>query len=154
MNTSFNAFINNRRKELNMSIDELVEKSGVPKGTLSKITAGINTNPTLSTVEAICDALNCSLNDAVGYVEKNQITFDEMSYIKKYRTLDEHGKEVVTSVLDIEYKRCEAMQSKPKTFKVMTAARSADGRTEIRDIEMTAEEVKKLDNIPETDEQF
>ena len=65
-----------------MSIDELVTKSGIPKGTLSKITAGISTNPTLSTVEAICLALECSLNEAVGYVERNQITSQEKMYIK------------------------------------------------------------------------
>lgn len=105
---SFNEFINNRRKELNMSIDELVAKSGVPKGTLSKITAGISSNPTLSTVEALCSALNCSLNDAVGYVENNGITPKELIHIKKYRALDGYGKEAVDSVLNVEYNRCTA----------------------------------------------
>lgn len=62
---TFNEFINYRRKELDMSVDELVKRSGIPKGTLSKITAGINTNPTLSTIQALCSALNCSLDDAV-----------------------------------------------------------------------------------------
>ena len=103
---NFNEFVNKRRKELNMSIDELVTKSGIPKGTLSKITAGISTNPTLSTVEAICLALECSLNEAVGYVERNQITSQEKMYIKKYRTLDEYGKQAVNSILDVEYERC------------------------------------------------
>lgn len=136
-----------------MSIDELVEKSGIPKGTLSKITAGISTNPTLSTVEALCNALKCSLNDAVGYVEDNQITSDELSHIKKYRTLDEYGKEAVDNVLDVEHRRCTA-ESKPETIKVLTAARSVDGQTPIRYEEMTREEYEKLINAPETDEDF
>ena len=68
---SLNEFINKRRKELNMSIDDLVAESGIPKGTLSKITAGINTNPTLSTVETLCKALKCSINDAVGFVSES-----------------------------------------------------------------------------------
>lgn len=62
---NFNEFINFRRKQLNMSVDDLVKLSGIPKGTLSKITAGINTNPTLSTIEALCKALNCSLDEAI-----------------------------------------------------------------------------------------
>ena len=103
---SLNEFINKRRKELNMSIDDLVAESGIPKGTLSKITAGINTNPTLSTVETLCKALKCSINDAVGFVsESDSFTFDEQKMIKKYRALDEHGKKIVDFVLNEEYDR-------------------------------------------------
>lgn len=108
----FNEFINNRRKELNMSIDELVLKSGIPKGTLSKITAGINTNPTLSTVEALCRALNCSINDAVGFVtESEDVNPTEREMIKKYRVLDKHGKEIVDYILDKEYERVSDMDN-------------------------------------------
>lgn len=103
---SLSEFINKRRKELNMSIDDLVAKSGIPKGTLSKITAGINTNPTLSTVETLCKALKCSINDAVGFVsESDSFTIDEQKMIKKYRALDEHGKKIVDFVLNEEYDR-------------------------------------------------
>lgn len=113
----FNDFINNRRKELNISIDELVIKSGIPKGTLSKITAGISTNPTLSTVEALCSALNCSLDDAVGYIErnKNNLTFSksEIDVIKKYRSLDQFGKKAVDDILNDEYERCLYIEKEP-----------------------------------------
>lgn len=115
---SFNEFINIRRKELGMSIDELVIKSGVPKGTLSKITAGINTNPTLSTVETLCKALNCTLNDAVGYVEENQATPNEMVQIKKYRILDKYGKKAIDDLLETEYERCTTLQA--ETEQTMT----------------------------------
>lgn len=102
---TFNEFINQRRKELNMSVDDLVEKSKVPKSTVSKITAGINVNPTLNTVEALCKALECSLNEAVGYVEQNTVTLKEMAHIKKYRALDEYGKETVDIILNREHER-------------------------------------------------
>ena len=109
---SLNEFINKRRKELNMSIDDLVAESGIPKGTLSKITAGINTNPTLSTVETLCKALKCSINDAVGFVsESNSFTIDEQKMIKKYRALDEHGKKIVDFVLNEEYDRSTEQES-------------------------------------------
>lgn len=73
-----------------------------------------------------------------------KISSHERELVVAYREHPE-SQPVIDKILDID---------KPKTFKVMTAARSADGRTEIKDIEMTAEEVEKLDNIPETDEQF
>ena len=121
---SLNEFINNRRKELNMSIDELVLKSGIPKGTLSKITAGINTNPTLGTVEALCRALNCSINDAVGFVtESDNITSAERELIKKYRALDKHGKNMVDFVINEEYSR---LFSSENTTTIFRAAKSTD----------------------------
>ena len=60
---SLGSRINDIRKEKNISIDELSELSGVPKGTLSKITAGITTKPSIDTVKAIARALDCSLDD-------------------------------------------------------------------------------------------
>lgn len=60
---SLGSRINEIRREKNISIDELSDLSGVPKGTLSKITAGITTNPTLETVKAIARALGCRLDD-------------------------------------------------------------------------------------------
>ncbi|MCI2161287.1 MAG: helix-turn-helix domain-containing protein [Oscillospiraceae bacterium] len=53
------------RKQKNMGLDELSKKSGVPRGTLSKISAGITKNPALDTIQAICDALGCTLDDLV-----------------------------------------------------------------------------------------
>lgn len=105
---SFNEFVNQRRKALNMTVDELVVRSGLPKGTVSKITAGINTNPTLSTVEALCRALVCSLDEALGLSAPQDDGFSrsEREHIRKYRTLDGYGKNVMDSVLEIEYARC------------------------------------------------
>lgn len=103
------------------------------------------------------ETVGCSLNDLVDMYDPlssdNQITSDELSHIKKYRTLDEYGKEAVDNVLDVEHRRCTA-ESKPETIKVLTAARSVDGQTPIRYEEMTREEYEKLINAPETDEDF
>ena len=93
----------------------------------------------------------------LGFIPQNEknafLTSDELSHIKKYRTLDEYGKEAVDNVLDVEHRRCTA-ESKPETIKVLTAARSVDGQTPIRYEEMTREEYEKLINAPETDEDF
>lgn len=101
----FNEFVNNKRKELNMSINDLAKKSGIPKSTLSKITAGINTNPTLSTVEAICSALGCILNDAVGYENNKKAPTSgedkrKEKLLKNYDTMNETGKDLLTAQSD------------------------------------------------------
>lgn len=108
---TFNEYINRRRKELGMTVDELVERSGLPKGTVSKITSGINANPKLSTIEAICRALMCSVDDAMGLAPAASVfSFSEIEHINKYRSLDKYGKSVMDSILDIEFERCNPVQ--------------------------------------------
>lgn len=102
--------INDMRKHIGMSIDELCEKSGVPKGTLSKITAGITKNPSVDTVKSIVHAMGFTLDDLDDFpILKNKSVFSisETEHIKKYRALDAHGKRIVDMVLDEEYSRCE-----------------------------------------------
>lgn len=108
---TFNQYINSRRKELGMTVDELVERSGLPKGTVSKITSGINANPKLSTIEAICRALMCSVDDAMGLTPPSSlISRSEIEHIKKYRKLDSYGKNAMDSILEIEYERCNPIR--------------------------------------------
>ena len=113
----FNEFVNNKRKELNMSIDDLAKKSGIPKSTLGKITAGINTNPTLSTAEAICSALGCMLNDAVGYEDrknKKSPTSREDKrkerLLKNYDAMNETGKDLLTAQSDYMVSKAEFLK--------------------------------------------
>lgn len=51
------------RKQAGMTIDELAEKSGVPKGTLTKIICGITKAPTLDNMKSIARALGKTLAD-------------------------------------------------------------------------------------------
>ncbi len=102
--------INAIRKEKKISIDELCALSNIPKGTLSKITAGITGNPTLETVKSIAYALGCTLDDLDDnppqtVKEIPLYSFEEDEHIKKYRILDVHGKRVVDSALNLEYDR-------------------------------------------------
>ena len=123
-----NEIINYRRKALNMSVDDLVEKSSIPKGTLSKITAGINTNPTLSTVKAICKALNCTLDDLVYDIEhfneqKKVSTADsedkqKQILIKNYESLNDEGKKKLTEYSDDLVSSNKYIKNNPKTDKM------------------------------------
>lgn len=105
--------INDMRKHIGMSIDALSEKSGVPKGTLSKITAGITKNPSIDTVKAIVHTMGFTLDDLDDFPrskKENDLSMENRELIKKYSNLDTHGKKIVDFVLNEEYER-----SNPKT---------------------------------------
>lgn len=107
--------INDMRKHIGMSIDELSEKSGVPKGTLSKITAGITKNPSIDTVKAIVHTMGFTLDDLDDFPRSksgNDLSTENMELIKKYSNLDAHGKKIVDFVLNEESERSKANQKK------------------------------------------
>lgn len=98
--------INRLKKEKGLTNGDLARISGVTQSTLDKITAGINTNPKLETLQAICRALGCRLADfdeapAAG----GEISDSELEHLKKYRVLDVYGKRAVDAVLDTEHDR-------------------------------------------------
>lgn len=99
--------INDYKKIKNLTNKDISEITGISISCLDKITSGNNTNPKLETVKLICGALGCKLSDLLDDDNsKEEFTLQEINTIKKYRTLDEYGKELVTAVIDIEYNRC------------------------------------------------
>ncbi len=100
--------INTLKKEKGLTNSQIAQMSGVTLSTLDKITSGVNTNPKLDTLQAICKVLGCTLNDFVEGQSKDGLSQLEQAHIKKYRLLDPYGKEAVDGVLDVESRRCEA----------------------------------------------
>lgn len=102
------------RKKSGMSIDEISAKSGIPKGTLSKISAGITKSPPLETMRKLVHSMGYTLDDLdKGLEVSNNFSEEEKSHIKKYRALDSYGKEAVDSVLDVEHRRCTERPQAP-----------------------------------------
>lgn len=102
---------NEMRKQSGMSLDELCEKSGIPKGTLSKITSGVTKSPSLDTMKTLVYAMGYTLKDLDDGIESSDtLSKEERSHIKKYRSLDQYGKEAVDSILDVECRRCKAAE--------------------------------------------
>ena len=102
------------KSEKKITNDRLSEMTGIPLGTLSKILAGISDSPKLANIVSICDALGSSLEYVVNGVPENTNNFTldrgEMRLIENYRSLDTHGKELVTIVLDKEKERVAHME--------------------------------------------
>lgn len=101
--------INVYRRQANMTVDELVTKSGIPKGTLTKILGGTTKAPTLDNMKAIARALGRTLADFDDPAEPTvEMSPTEYSLITKYRGLDAHGKRIVDVVIDEEISRIAA----------------------------------------------
>jgi len=117
--------INIFRKQKGISVEELSKLSGVPLGTLSKITAGITKNPNLETVRSIAYALGCTLDDFDNKPSQSQVLSKDAHLLgQKYDTLDDKGKHTVNTVLDMEYNRVH------KPHLVVNAAHEIEGASE------------------------
>lgn len=98
--------INRLKKEKGLTNAQLARLSGMTQSTLDKITAGINRNPKLETLQALCRALGCTLADLDDTPGKaGEVSGPEWEHLKKYRVLDVSGKRAVDAVLDVEYDR-------------------------------------------------
>ena len=100
------------KSERRITNEELSDMTGIPLGTLSKILAGISDSPKLSNIVAICAALGCTLDYIVSGTPENNnnytLTDGEIKLVENFRSLDTHGKEMVTLVLD---KECDRIRS-------------------------------------------
>lgn len=133
------------KSEKKITNEQLSEMTGIPLGTLSKILAGISDSPKLANVVAIADALESSLEYIVNGVPENTNNFTldrgEMRLIESYRSLDQHGKELVTLVLDKEKERVAHMAYQDHSVgaisgasKILPTVNSAGARSTRREI--------------------
>lgn len=115
---SIGSRIKERREELGMTQEELASLLGVSKGAIGNYETGIGF-PKVENMTKLFKILQTDANflfqDETISQNKENFSKQEENHIKKYRTLDKYGKETVDCVLDIEAKRCEAMNMQ-RTF--------------------------------------
>ena len=103
---------NELRKASGMSLDVLSERSGVPKGTLAKITSGATKTPALETVKSLVYAMGYSLADLDDFPANSKnapsLSDEAMKIAKDYSVLDHYGKQAVRDLVIPEKKRYEA----------------------------------------------
>lgn len=82
---------------------DLADTAGVSKSAVSHWLAGDN-SPNIEVLAKICLAYDVRLSEMLN--EKIEVSLGDKELLKKYHSLDDYGKEAVSSILDIEYKRC------------------------------------------------
>lgn len=106
--------INEIRKSKKMTIDQLSNMSGFPKSTITKICAGITTNPNLETVKSIAKALSCKIddfddviNDTNANADNNNLTSINSTNIvlhDKIDKLDTNDQRIIEGTVDLMLK--------------------------------------------------
>jgi len=140
----FKDMINQRRTELNMTMEELAKLIGVSTPTIQRYESGEIKNVRRDKIKLLSDALQCSPAYLMGWEEKPQvqnfISKEEQEHLHKYRSIDGRGKHTVDTVLEMEYIRC----NKPH---LMVNAAHADG-------EPTEEQIKLSDEVMDNDDNW
>lgn len=106
---SFGTRLKERREALGITQPQLAELLGVSKGAVGNYETDLN-SPRATILYKVFDVLQCDANylfqDEMKVLDgADTATPEEFeTIIKKYRALDERGKEIVSAVLEIEYR--------------------------------------------------
>lgn len=118
-------------RELNgISRNEFASMLGVTVGAISNYENDVS-SPKEPILFKIIESLNCDANyifqDSVKIkTQQNDVTLAEYEHIKKYRALDEHGKEMVDFTLEKEYERSVAEKKKTDNIVPMTVKETSN----------------------------
>lgn len=147
-------------RELNgISRNEFASMLGVTVGAISNYENDVS-SPKEPILFKIIESLNCDANyifqDSVKIkTQQNDVTLAEYEHIKKYRDLDEHGKEMVDFTLEKEYERSIAEKKKSDNIVPMTVRESSDYEVNAAHaIEDASDEDKAYDEDIMDDENF
>lgn len=104
--------LRNARENKGLLQSQLANLIGVKSSAVISNWEKDTNKPDAEKIVRICEALNISLSYLLDYHGENPIKLSntEIEHIKKYRVLDEHGKEAVDGLLDTEYKRYQKIQ--------------------------------------------
>nr|DAW70643.1 MAG TPA: helix-turn-helix domain protein [Caudoviricetes sp.] len=93
---------------------DVTKITGIKTTTLSNYENGV-TEPDIDTFLMLCDLYDLDfyeiLGEGYGYKVSGadfDIRISEIEHLKKYRTLDEHGKDIIDILLEKEFQRCAA----------------------------------------------
>lgn len=116
---SFGERLRQRREALGMKQSELGRRMGVTGSAIGNYENGVS-SPKAEVLCRAFDALECDANflfqDDIRRSPADLLTVQELSLLKKYRALDEHGKDLLDVVLDKEFGRVQTPEAaRPRT---------------------------------------
>ena len=120
--------IKEARIKKGLTQEQLGQLVGVAKTTITGYEK--NREPTAAKVGEIADALNVDVNflyqDEVKERKENHVSLDELTMIKKYRNLDDTGKNHIDYELDRECRRIEEIRKHKQYIESLKAETSTD----------------------------
>lgn len=144
------------REAANISQKELAKRLGVVPSRISNWETGANC-PTIDILFEVCEILNVSINDIYGVYPDSKfvLKYGEQDLLKKYRTLDDHGKEMVDFTLEKEYERSVAEKKKSSNVVPIPVKETSNyGVNAAHAIENASDEDKAFDDDIMDDENF
>lgn len=146
--------IKERREELGLSQEQLAKMIGVTKSAVSNYEINIS-SPKEKVLFKLFDALKCDANflyeDYLEFERDFKFTVNEKKHIKKYRTLDKYGKDIVDTVLDKECVRC-ASESEKKEIPTITIQHSLHKVSAGHGFDLNNEDEWEEIEVPDTPE--
>lgn len=109
---AFNEVLKEIRTKKGFTQQQVADALEITKGTYSGYETG-RREPDVFKIKALAQLFDVS-GDALletGFNNEIKFTSEEKTHIKKYRTLDEHGKKLVDNVLNLECERVEATRT-------------------------------------------
>ena len=109
---AFNEVLKEIRTKKGFTQQQVADALEITKGTYSGYETG-RREPDVFKIKALAQLFDVS-GDALletGFNNEIKFTSEEKTHIKKYRTLDEHGKKAVDCILNVEYERVEATRT-------------------------------------------
>lgn len=92
--------------------EQIAKQIGVAKSTFTGYEKG-NSEPSMLTISKIMNVLKVDANflwqDETNSLTELVVSLDEKALLRKYRDLDDHGREMVDFTLDKEYERSKAL---------------------------------------------
>lgn len=144
------------RKSKSYTRESLAEKLGISKYTLRNYELSVN-EPGSSFLKQVSDFFDVSIDYLMGMTDEKEkirpynLKASEYAQIEKYRILDDHGKDMVDTVLTKEHERCKAIIEAKEKAKIVELAQpvlsAAHTRTDIAESEKTAELQQQEEDI-------
>ena len=139
--------IKNARKNKDITLEELANKIGLTRQTISRYETGKISNIPSDKIEGIALALDVTPAYLMGWeeVENKSVELNpkEQNHINKYRSLDSYGQKNVDTILDNEYDRCNAQPSFIPAENIDMAASGGYGIVSDKERSRIADEVEK-----------
>lgn len=95
------------RKRAGYTQKEVYEHFEIPQSTFSSWEVG-KSEPSGEMLMQLCEFYKCDMMEEFSKPQSDTVTNTDLKLLEKYHALDEHGQDLVSTVLNKEYERCTA----------------------------------------------